>query len=594
MDIEKEVKNIIQKYNLEIDINNILKEEIRGYLDSQIKSEEKIGIMCAGRHTEQLLKDFGDLLCPHCILDSNLQKVGTTLDGIRISSIEDYKDIDKIVISTTDYRSEVKNRLECLGFPREKMIDIYEFLTQNGLFSPCTYYSMQDNIYVPFIFLNNRYRTSENKSDYLYKIIKCYLSIRDIKTALEYMKEYIEKKYDKREQIRAIYDEIYNLTLKIKDILSKRKTRDIVWFWQDALCFDWVEFMPFYQEQRKEGLFFKNTYNSSVWTRCVYELIFNKRYEIDDNAWLDSENRKYDFIERLEQRGYKCVRVSNEKDNEVELIENFNFRKDKISSFDQATSQLYWTLINYILNSQTPVFILAHSVIETHTPICSPDLKEYSMCWSAFEMRFRENCKEKMMQNVSITCRYLDGITKYAVQLLGNDSVKIFMSDHGSALSLQSRRWNKDANHFNFIIVGNRIMKKECEGLFSLYQFDKTIEYILDPSDDKLDDIFQKEIVLQSVDVYNKITIELFIAMGFEEYCISFRGLQSEKDRYVLLKTGKEIYNVFPDDYTNYINKTEYQSRINECRNKVGTAFIDSNEEKFKHTHILYNFLKGQ
>ena len=82
--------------------------------------------------------------------------------------------------------------------------------------------------------------------------------------------------------------------------------------------------------------------------------------------------------------------------------------------------------------------------------------------------------------------------------------------------------------------------------------------------------------------------------MGFEEYCISFRGLQSEKDRYVLLKTGKEIYNVFPDDYTNYINKTEYQSRINECRNKVGTAFIDSNEEKFKYTHILYNFLKGQ
>lgn len=594
MDIEKELDKIIQKYNMDIDVNNILKDEIRIYLSSKIDHGEKIGIMCAGRHTEHLLKDFKNLLCPCCILDSDPKKIGTVIEGIVVSNIEEYKDVDKIIISTTDYRDEVKNRLESLGFPREKMIDIYEYLMRNGLFSPYTYYSMQDNIYVPFIFLNNRCKSSGKKSRYLYLLIKCYLNIRDMKTALEYMKQYIDQDFEEKERIKAIHNEVDYLILQIKTILSKRKKRDIIWFWQDALCFDWVEFMPFYQEQRKKGLFFTNTYNSSVWTRCVYELIFNKRYEIDDEGWKDCGNKRYDLVEQLEQKGYKCVRVSNEKDNEVELMSSFDFRKNKISSFNQATSQLYWTLVNYILNSNSPVFILAHSVIETHTPICSPDLEEYNVRWSAFDMRFQADIKEKMMRNVQGTCKYLDGITKFSSELLGDKNIKIFMSDHGSVLTKKSRRWNKDANHFNFIVTGDRIAREKCEGLFSLYRFDKVIEYILNPNETNLNNIFQKEIVLQSVDVYNKDTIELFINIGFEEYCISFRGMQTDKDRYILLKSGKEIYNIFPDDYTNYIGKPEYGNRINECRKKVGTTFISNNEEKFKYTYILYDFIKNK
>lgn len=593
MDIEKKLEEIIQKYSMEIDINNLLKEEIKIYLESQIGYDEKIGIMCAGRHTEHLLKDFNDLLHPYCLLDSDPQKVGTTIEGIVISDIKKYKDVDKIIISTTDYREEVKERLENLGFPREKMIDIYDYLNQNGLLSPYTYYSMQDNIYVPFIFLNNRYKSSGKESNYLYMLIKSYLNIRDIKTSLDCMEEYIEKGFEEKECIKELYNEVCSFMTEIKDTLAKRNKRDIIWFWQDALCFDWVEFMPFYQEERKKGLFFTNTYNSSVWTRCVYELIFNKRYEIDDDAWRDSENIRCDWIKQLEQRGYQCVRVSNESDNEVELMRDFDFRKNKVSSFNQATSQLYWTLINYIVNSKSPVCILAHSVIETHAPICSPDLEKYSASWSAFNMRFRADMKEKMMKNVRSTCKYLDGITEYTSELFGDVAVKIYMSDHGSALTLKSRRWNKDANHFNFIVVGGKIEPKECKGLFSLYQFDKVIEYILNPSDGNLNNIFQKEIVLQSVDVYNKNTIEAFIKLGFEEYCISFRGMQGEMDRYILLKTGKEIYNVFPDDYTNYINRVEYQDRINEYRKKVGTVFVGDDEEKFQYTHILYDFLKA-
>lgn len=592
MDIEKELKKIIQKYNMEININNILKNEIGMYLYSRIEEGEKIGIMCAGQHTKHLLQDFSNLLNPYCILDSDPKKIGTIIERMVVSNIEKYKEVDKIVISTTDYRDEVKELLEDLGFPKEKMIDIYDYLNQNGLLSPFTYYSMQDNVYVPFIFLNNRYKVSGDESKYLYMLIKCYLNIRDIKTALECMEEYIRRNFEEKERIKNIYNEISSFIIEIKKILGKRNKRDIVWFWQDALRFDWVEFMPFYQEQRKKGLFFTNTYNSSVWTRCVYELIFNKRYEIDDDAWKDSGNRSYDWIERLEQRGYKCVRVSNERDNEIDLITDFDFRKNKISSFSQATSQLYWTLINYILNSQSPVFILAHSVIEAHVPVCSPDLERYDYRWARFDMMFQENVKEKMMQNAQRTCKYLDGITKYTCELFGDAAVKIFMSDHGMVSTLKSRRWNKDANHFNFIVSGGKIEPQKCNGLFSLYQFDKVIEYILDPNDANLNNIFQSEIILQAVDVYNKNTIESSIKMGFEEYCVSFRGMQSENDRYILLKTGKEIYNVFPDDYTNYINKTEYLDRINEYRKKVGTAFA-GDDEKFKYTYILYDHLKS-
>ena len=591
MNLELELQKKIEKYDMVIEVQDILKNELGKYIKSMVDGHE-VGIMCAGKHTEHLLTDFQEEIHANCILDNNHKKIGTTYMGLPIYPVDKCVELDKVIISTYDYRDVVKKQLLQLGFAEENIIDIYDMLMQHGIYTRTEYYGIEDNVYVPFVYLNHCLKEECNDA-YMQMLIKGYLAIRDVKSAQKYLHTYIQSNGVKCEEMKNLLRELEELISVIKEKMSKRKQRDIIWFWQDALCYDWVANMPFFSHEREKGLFFQNTFNSSVWTRSVYELIFHKRYEIDDKSYESCGKFNCEFVNALKEKGYDCVRVENLKKNEVCQMEEFDFSEKMLVSFDISTSQLYWTALNYVLNSDKPVFLLVHSVIEVHQPICSPNLLQYDVAWSNFQLRFEEECREKLFENVKITSLYLDGITEFVCDMLGKNAVKIFMSDHGSVLSKASRRWNKDANHFNFIVEGNQIEPRKCTGLFSLYNFEKVINYILKPNDENFADIFQKEIKLQAVDVYNRNTLEFFIKSDYAEYCVSFRGIQTLEDRYVLMKTGQEIYNVFPDDYTNYIDEPQYEERIRVLREKAGNHFIDTeDDEKFKDTYILYDFLK--
>ena len=572
MDMEDKIGQLISKYDLDIELEGVYLDVIRKLLLDALSGSKKIGIVCAGRYTEQLLTDFDDIVKPEYILDNDSQKHNKNDKGFQISGFEKIDLLDKVIIGTFDYREEVTNQLLEMGVDRNAIIDISVLLERVGIVSWNGYYLQTQDVYIPFIMLKNLYDYSSQKEDqekYLKLRIKSYLKIRDIPSVQRCLEEYVSNDFVDSPRMRDVLAELNQLLEDIEIAFKCREHRDIVWFWQDALGFSTAQKMSYYKELQNKGMCFNNAYSSSMWTRHVYDIIFNKKYEIQD----EEENEKSELLDDLESAGYDCVRFVANAGEKFVSMRQWDYLKEAIIDYKISTTEVYWHTLNYILNSTKPVFVLAHSVLETHPPICCPELSEYNRNWALYRERFTESVRTKLDSNEEICANYLDRITRFFSELLNKNAVKIYMSDHGFPYYKESRRWTKDSTHIHFLVVGSLIQEEICEELLSLYNFDKVIKYILNPSTYNKSNMSSKYIVMRSVAIYNEQLCNQLKEIGNEEFTISFRGIQTKEDRFVLLENGKEIYNIFPDDYTNYVNDLVCEERISELRRLTGNKF---------------------
>ena len=74
----------------------------------------------------------------------------------------------------------------------------------------------------------------EEKAALLWKLIASYLKIKDFYYAFAYMDRYIEKQYDRYEEIRQTKEQIQELILEVQKKNEKRKG-DITIHYIDAL-----------------------------------------------------------------------------------------------------------------------------------------------------------------------------------------------------------------------------------------------------------------------------------------------------------------------------------------------------------------------
>ncbi len=594
IDIEQEIQDLSIKYGFAEHYNSFM--EILGELLRERTEGKRVVMRGAGAYAKRMLSELYPVLNPQCIVDMNPAEESLEIpEAAARIPVRDMsylnEDMEVAVIGSYELRDELKK-----GLPEKiEVVDVNDLLEKYGVYLNSAYYYWAENPYLGSIILNNRYKMEEapeKRAQILKKIISLHINNRDMFMLKKCIREYTDRQFSGWEQIASLGRELDALLIKIKNELERRKERDIIWFWQDALNQEWVEYMPYTKGCRKKGIRFENTYSSSVWTRCMYSLIFDKEYEIDDCSYKDKGRESHILIDYLQDKGYVCIRVGNGGHLETKSLNAFNFKKEKISSFETATSKLNWNALRVILNSEKPAFLLIHSVLEAHEPICSPDLDEFDSSLASFTSRFCPEKRRKLLENLKVTCRYLDRQNQWMGEMLGRHAVKIFMSDHGSIMTKESRRWNKDANYFNFIAWGGKIPVKCEKRLFSLYNFLEFMKYVVEENECLYEDVLCDYIKLQSVDVYNKVTIENFIKAGFGEYLQSFRGAVTEQDRYVLLKSGKEIYHIFPDDFSNHISEQKYQDRIQELREKAGDFFIeDYAEPKFENVRLIYENL---
>lgn len=591
MDLKQCIKKIEEKYDLGIKLDEIYADEICRYVKTKLVDFGRVGIFCAGKHTKHFLNDMKDELPIDYIIENDGEKVGKNLLGIPIVSVAEIRQDDIIIIGTYDYRKEIQVQLKQLGMRQKNIIDIYDFLENNGIVPWSDYYTLNNNIYVPLVLLNNEFKSScieVEKERINLLLIKAFFAIKDFPSLNKYIHIYEEHKFKNYRNYICLNMEMEELFEKVKSIIQNRIGKDIVWFWQDALLYKWACEMPFYRKSISKGMWFTNAYSSTVWTRCVYELIFNKQYEIDDRSFLHLKKGNYSIVNKLQKRGYRCVKIYGQTPIEMEKMD---FANDPLVSYEIATSSTYWEGVNCLLQEDSPIFLLLHTAIEAHQPNCCPFLDEYSSQWSDLSLRCNKEINNKYIKNVRACCNYLDGVTGFYADLLGDHCNKIFMSDHGSIQSGDEMRWMENANHMFFLITGVGIKQKICEEMFCLENFEEVIEYIIEPSEKKWRKIFLEEVKLQSVDVYNAYVIDSMIKNAQYKYCISFRGIQTKNDKYILMKDGEEVYCIDGNEDENYIDSSAYKDRIDYLRTKTGNQFISSDEEKFKYTKKLYDYI---
>lgn len=589
MDIDLELNKLIEKYNIcnSIELINP-KINIENFV-SKCKKLGKIGIRCAGTVTEDFLACFGDKLEIVAIFDKYPERVNSVLKKYNIPIISSEKiteyDLDVMIISTSDYREEIKKELSESNIPY--IFDLYEELDKaynirvrggfNGLLT---------NPYLYIISLTSIYRKSKDvaeKIGVIQKLICYFLYNRDLVSVKLWIEEYIKNNYPDKEKYILFWEEIKKLMLEVRNKLSTRNKKDVLILWQDSLNYEHVKYMPFENKCRKKGMYLKNARGVVVWTRATFKAVLDKHLPIDNYGEIVSDNG-HKLTELFMNNGYDCKYMGEHKCLDLHTYDLEKYI-NKFQDFEPI-SMLYWRVLKLLLESEKPVMAIVQSIYETHLPNCTPNLVSYEPRQATDTIKKSEyNAWKKQAMSA---VKYVDSQTKHLFSLLDKTTIKILMSDHGKVLRSNSRGWDNDALNVNCIVIGEGIKSQTCEKMFSLANFYELAEYILNPNEENYNNIFLEEIPFQNLDMYNLRKIYDLIDNGIEERGIAFRGFQSLYDRYVLLRTGKEIYNRLPDEKTNYIDDERFKERIQYLREKTGTKFADRNGDNI----LLYDSLR--
>lgn len=596
IDIEQSFQEILTKYGytgMKEDFRRNVYREIRNILHDVCEAGEKVAIKCAGDHTAVLLNDFFDVIEVDYILDKNPDNANEKVKSFQIPIISTHvgHEIDKVIISSFELRQECVEEFRKEG--DIEVIDIYEKLEERGLHLTKAYYRYLDDPYRAVVECQHQYRTSvEDKPALLKQLIGCYLDIRDICSALNFIDEYIENQYPEWKAVQALKEDLNCLVDDIKAACRNRPQKDILWFWQDALPYEYGKSMERLCEAAKKGMVFEEAYSPSWTTRSVYARILDQKEEFEIYTDIENRPKSHIAIEYLKKAGYDCYKITCMGLEDIPL-DTFNL----YSAYDLmqycTTPELWWEGLRKILSSEKPVFLLLHTGVETHPPMVSPALKEYKKrlledYGTVYAGHRIQDSQELYQKNSS----YVDQELSFLLELLGKDKIKIFMSDHGNITKKRVQAYSKDALHIVFTVLGSGIPARSYCKLFSVTQFLQLLIFLLEPSEEHEKAMFSEEIWLNAVDLYSLEVIKKYIEYGMIETGIAYCGILTLADRYVRLGTGEEFYHIFPDEQTNHIAEPNYQERIQILREHAGDRFIDIRKNsKFRYSHLVYEAL---
>lgn len=598
LDIETEFQKILLRYGysrMEEDFRREMYREIRTILHDVCGGNHKVAIKCAGIHTSRLMEDFIDVLKIDCIIDNNPERIEEEIQRFHIPIFRSYKgrNINTVIISSFEFRRECKQELG--NDPGIEIVDIYDKLMQKGYYLSKEYYKYIGEPYKAIIKCQYQYkqcRDTKEKERFLDQLIGHYLDIRDIYSAQKYVKEYIKYSYKKKKEKEKLLEELEQLLVTIKRKCNDRNQKDILWFWQDALPFEYVKEMQYLSKEANKGIFFEQAYTPSWVTRSVYARILDQKEEYDIYNNKNNWPKEHKTIEFMKSKGYDCRKIMCIGKQHIPL-DRYDIQYSK-NMLQQATAtEIWWEALRELLLSEKPVFFLLHTGMETHVPIVSPALDEYTcIVESDIPTRYTPEGEKLHRERLKKNVNYIDQEWKFFIDILGDNSIKIFMSDHGDVLRKETRQYTKDALHVAMIVTGRGVPCRQYCRLFCLTDFLKLLVYLLEQNERNEAQLFSDEIWLNGVDFYNKRVIEKYNEIECLELGISYNGILTLMDRYVKLGTGEEIYHIFPDECTNCIKDKRYQKRIKILRKHAGECFIDINKNpKFKYSHLLYEAL---
>ena len=577
VDINKRLTDIMKQYEIE-EKKGILQEYIEFIIKKELEHiQENDRVIFLGDESE----------IQYVIALCNFQKY-------KINNLEHEISIDNYDFIITTANQDINiDIIKSLSLDDKRIICLrnvfrkYNFLMEEarkGFYSKISFIDYKFHPYEKIVILKqyfNALNDTESKAEILRSIIYNYVQIKDFINAIESINQYIDNKYYKWESYKNFLQELMSFLDEIKIIIKNRKYKDIIVSWNDSFYIgDMLEHTPFFKEISEHSLFMSEAYTYTPFTSATTKIIFDKLRQIDEDGYNNDnfvarESKLYHLIEKNEFT-LKYIGLTG-------IGDKLGLNSSIVDDDWTPGMVRYWNLLNELVNCNYPIFAIVHSLVETHAPYLSPDL--INMKWFYFDY-IEENNLSEIQKNISI--QYWDRQLEFYYSFFNDYASKIFMSDHGNKAV---PRYCEQRLHVYLAVMDNNIPKFKCDRIFSLYNFVELIDYVLNITEEKFEDMFNQNgiIAFQDADTYGLPFVEYYIRNNMQELGMAFRGAQSVYDKYVKIGNGKEYYYLLPDEDTNLVNDKKFEGRIGILKQVAGNKFLDIyKNENFQHSVKLY------
>lgn len=583
MNINEELNSILLKYGIIQDTSFEKAVELLNKIQDNLKPGEKIGLYGVGIEAEGLLKfimDYGKKIKIDQCFDKDIRvyKYESIILNTYVKPIEAILNmsIDYIILGSYRYRGLFKENLISLGY-QGKIIDLYEYI-EDYILNHYADYEMVYNVKREYLDAKG-----SAKKELLNKLIKEYLLLKDFKNSYYYIDSFIAN-YPGDEKYSELKVELSSLLEKIRECIAKKKHRDIVINWIDALSYYDIPQFPFLYQKGKEGICFENAYTVMPWTTETLKSILFGEYPIEGKLFLrnDFSENNTRLLKLIKENGYEFAYCGQSK-----IARMFDKRIDAPIHYYETkysgSMQKQWDALDILCKSQKPVCVLIHTLRETHGPyVCGE-------CKTLYHFRCSESDweQEACKQQAKTAGKYIDEQLSFYWDYYKENSVVVYMSDHGR---VGNNPMNENKIHVMLTILENGITHHEVNNLFSLINFWKLLGKIIKKEND-WESLTDAYVLIENLDSYSEIVVEMGLNGRLKKDEIyQCRGIVTATDSYYLYATGKEHYFKHSEPEDDKINNIDFAERISRLKQICGKEFIDIYKyDKFRYSRLLYN-----
>lgn len=557
IDLNQALDNILKKHLL-YDYP-LLKDSIESYIRIEIeKYVRKYGrkIVLRGLKYKsdgvypllELLAEYGDIAA---IVDRNPFANEVTLKSGKKVCIFDSNDcipadIDIYIINSKYYGQIIAHDVnQNASFA---VIDLYtELRTHYSLALNKTFDEYYDDeIDYTHIKVQRRFEIfkNNNSEENLRLLIKSCLENKDFVT---FYKVYgIAGELACKDEFVSIKHDVDDLILHIKNAIKERNKlpkQDVIMHWIDQVGYDELHNLPWLSDVLGSGIVFEKSYTITPYTRATAKSLFWKD-EIGSpteiRAAMKNSLENSTFYKQICDNGFSFhLRGSLEDD----LLSRY--RTEKRIQFMTASSVHYWNMINDLIGSEKNIFGIVHCISETHEPWMSPECDLYNGSFQFFGGYVSSDDK------IRISAKYLDDVIKFYSDILGENTINIYMSDHGKWEDVSLRRYSETAIH-TFLGITNTGISAKVHRAFSYKYLPDLVLWCLHIADKSSGMHFFGDSEMYSETFKSAIKHNLDSSENADEVysdiCTGFRGVVYDNLTYIKLDNGKEICRYLDDN----------------------------------------------
>lgn len=412
----------------------------------------------------------------------------------------------------------------------------------------------------------------ERNEKHLEELLGACLINRDFVTFYEMFDE-AQDLIDGNRKLCALKRDIDQLLKEIKGCIADRKEnkkQDIIMHWIDQVAYDELVNFPKLSTIIDEGMFFENAYTVTPYTIATEICLFH-----NDAVHMLSRTNVEDILKKVGMENSQLYREIIGKGYAFIMLGgmagDWPVPKNEYTELMVASSVYYWNMLNFIINSERPVFGIVGCLAETHepwmSPKCSVDNPSFEFCGSY-----------SMSENkIKASALYYDNTIDFFTNILGDRTVNIYMSDHGKWEDIDLRRYSDFAMH-TFLSITNLGMKGKVSRVFSYEYFPELISHVICCASEERQEHFFGDMELRSSGfkaVINDRVKKTFqndkdIKEVYSDICSGYIGIKTDFDTYIRLNNGREIYFLNSDEKEiNRISDMKYGSRVEKLRRRM-------------------------